>query len=273
MNFAEYICGAGFRRADGREIVVATQTDEILSLCNPGAVTVEVADGASVRLVVTHAEGTDSDIAIRLGVGAQAEMVEWFAGGCSTVRLDQSASSRFAMTAVVAGSARAVYETALAGAGAEYRFGGVFMAGAGESSSVRMRVEHKVADCRSESTVKGVASGDGRGRFEGMVYVAPDAQRTDARQTSRNLLIGSEARIEALPQLEIYADDVKCSHGATVGQMDADAIMYMRQRGIAEAVARRLQVEGFIADVVMHCAVTEVGEALLEALHERMKLL
>ena len=273
MNFAEYICGAGFRRIEEPQVSIDTPTAELLALYNPSRVAIDVADGVSVRMVVTHDAGSESEIVIRLGNGARAEVVEWFDGGESSLRVHQSAGSNFAMTAVVTGSAQAGYAAMLEGAGADYSFGGVFLAGAGDDSAVRMHVSHEVADCRSESTVKGVASGDGRGRFEGLVYVAKDAQRTDARQTSRNLLIGSESRIATLPQLEIYADDVKCSHGATVGQMDADAIMYMRQRGIAEAVARRLQVEGFVADVVMHCAVEEVGEALLEALQERMNLL
>ena len=273
MNFAEYICKAGFRQADDAVVRIETAAAEPLALCNTGAVTVEVADGASVRIVAAHADGSDARITVRLGRGARAEMVGWFDGGRAAVRLHQSAGSSFAMTAVVTGSAQAEYETSMEGAGADYRFGGVFLAGEGDSPSVRMHVAHEVADCRSDSTVKGVASGNGRGRFEGLVYVAQDAQRTDARQTSRNLLIGSEARITALPQLEIYADDVKCSHGATVGQMDAEAVMYMRQRGISEPVARRLQVGGFIADVAMHCAVPEVGEALMEALEERTELL
>ena len=273
MNFAEYICGGGFRRAEGGSIRLDAPTAGPLALCNPGRVTVDVADGVSVQMVVAHGADSDSEVTVRLGAGARAEVVEWFDGGRSAVEVRQAAGSRCAMTAVITGSATPRYEALLDGADAEYSFGGVFLAGAGDTSSVRMRVAHNAADCRSESTVKGVASGDGRGRFEGLVYVARDAQRTDARQTSRNLLIGGEARITTLPQLEIYADDVKCSHGATVGQMDADAILYMRQRGISESLARRLQVGGFIADVVMHCAVAEVGEALLEALQEKTDLL
>ena len=269
MNFAEYICGAGFRRAEGAEVRIGTSTAELLALCNPGTVTVDVADGASVRMVVAHTGESQSEITVRLGAGAQAEMVEWFDGGESVLKLQQAAGSRFAMTSVVTGSGQAVYETGLNGSDAEYRFGGVFLAAGGERTAVKMRVAHNAAGCISESTVKGVASGDGRGRFEGLVYVAQDAQRTDARQTSRNLLLGGEAQIATLPQLEIYADDVKCSHGATVGQMDAEAIMYMRQRGIGEQTARRLQVEGFIADVVMHCAVAEVGERLLDELQQK----
>ena len=96
-------------------------------------------------------------------------------------------------------------------------------------------------------------------------------QRADARQQSRNVLLSDRARIMTQPQLEIYADDVKCSHGATVGQMDADAILYMRQRGLSEAEARRLQVEGFVGDIVRRCAIEPLSEALMERVTAKME--
>ena len=101
--------------------------------------------------------------------------------------------------------------------------------------------------------------------------VAPDAQRTDARQTSRNIELGDEARILTKPQLEIYADDVKCSHGATVGQLDGEAILYMRQRGLTDRQARRLQIEGFAADVADRCAIAELAETLREAVAAQLE--
>lgn len=109
------------------------------------------------------------------------------------------------------------------------------------------------------------------GEFGGLVYVAPDAQRTDARQQSRNMLLSRTARITTQPQLEIYADDVKCSHGATVGQMDAEAIYYMRQRGLSEAAARRLQIEGFVGDIVRRSSFEPLHEAVMELVSEKWK--
>jgi Fe-S cluster assembly protein SufD len=100
--------------------------------------------------------------------------------------------------------------------------------------------------------VKGIAKDNGVGTFDGLVYVAPDAQRTEAYQQSRNMLLSRTARIHTNPQLEIYADDVRCSHGATVGNIDDDAIYYMRQRGLSEEQARKLQVGGFLRDVLGH---------------------
>ena len=161
----------------------------------------------------------------------------------------------------------------LTGADAENSLGGTFLVGGREHAVVKLRTNHRVADCRSDSTFKGVAGGEAVGEFSGLVYVAQDAQRTDAQQQSRNVLLSDTARITTMPQLEIYADDVKCSHGATVGQMDADAILYMRQRGLSEAQARRLQIEGFVGDIVRRCGVEPLGEAVLELAAEKLEKL
>ena len=136
---------------------------------------------------------------------------------------------------------------------------------------VGVKVNHNVADCNSFSLVKGIAGAEAVGEFEGMVYVAPDAQRTDAVQTSRNIVIGDTARIQTKPQLEIYADDVKCSHGATVGQLDGEAVMYMRQRGLSEQQARRLQIEGFVNDIVLSAG--DMGEVWSEELTAKLERL
>ena len=112
---------------------------------------------------------------------------------------------------------------------------------------------------------KGVAGRYGRrGSSAGWSMWRPDAQRTDAQQQNRNILLSETARITTQPQLEIYADDVKCSHGATVGQMDSEAILYMRQRGLSEAQARRVQIEGFVGDVVRRCGIEPLCEAAME---------
>ena len=158
-------------------------------------------------------------------------------------------------------------------AGKLVHLGKQFLAAGQEHCVVRLRTNHNVPDCRSNSYIKGVAGGTAVGEFCGLVYVAPDAQRTDAQQQSRNVLLSDTARITTMPQLEIYADDVKCSHGATVGQMDADAILYMRQRGLSEAQARRLQIEGFVGDIVRRCGVEPLGEAVLELAAEKLEKL
>lgn len=187
----------------------------------------------------------------------------------SDIDVDVHENATCVMTQVVLTSAVTTVKANLIEPGARFELGGAFILKGEERGAVSVDVKHLSSDCVSRTTYKGVASDKARGKFSGLVYVATDAQRTDSEQLSRNVTIG-EARIETLPQLEIYADDVKCSHGATVGQMDEQAILYMRQRGLSYADAKRLQVEGFVADVVLHTAIDDCREGLLELLQDKL---
>ncbi|MDR2885374.1 MAG: Fe-S cluster assembly protein SufD [Rikenellaceae bacterium] len=188
--------------------------------------------------------------------GADVSVTEFVTGRQGSVLLHsafvcQSEGSRLSLVAVAPGGgvARMAYRAELAGPEAEFKLGGLYLATADEQTAFNVQVEHQAPDCRSDQVVKGVVSGHAVGSFTGRVLVARGAQRTAAMQQSRNIELSQGAKIYTRPQLEIYADDVKCSHGATVGQLDDDAIYYMRQRGIDLATARRLQLEGFIGDV------------------------
>jgi len=108
-----------------------------------------------------------------------------------------------------------------------------------------MKVEHAAPHCNSRQFYNGILEGRSRGVFHGRIIVHKDAQKTNAKQTNRNLLLSDEAQIDTKPQLEIHADDVKCTHGATIGQIDEDAIFYLRSRGIAEASARTMLLSAF----------------------------
>ena len=232
---------------------------------------VEVAAGASAHLVVLHAAAATATLTVDLAEGAQFDLTELFLSEAfAEVSVSQAARSRCRMTAVELTSANASYRIDLRGADAESAFGGAFLAADREHCVLKLHTAHLVPDCRSDSSVRGVAGGEAVGEFYGMVYVAPDAQRTDARQQSRNVLLSERARITTQPQLEIYADDVKCSHGATVGQMDAEAILYMRQRGLSEADARRLQIEGFVGDIVRRCEIESLSETVMELVSAKM---
>lgn len=152
------------------------------------------------------------------------------------------------------GKASLSYNTDLAGENVNCRHSLLFISTEEEQTGVNATVNHLMPDSQSDILIKGVASGNAKGNFKGLVFVAQDAQHTQAYQQSRNLLLSNLARIETSPQLEIYADDVKCSHGATVGQVDDDSLFYMRQRGLSEMQARKLQLKGFVDDVLMHCS-------------------
>ncbi len=162
------------------------------------------------------------------------------------------------------------YAVALNGSAASFDFKGVYIAASQEHKNVSLNVMHNVADCRSGEMMKGIAASHGEGRFHGRIYVAKDAQRTEAYQQSRNLLLNTEARIFTEPQLEIYADDVKCSHGAVVGQVEDEAVYYMRQRGIDEAEARKLLTEGFANEIVWHAEGVDVQSCLREAIERKL---
>ncbi len=219
--------------------------------------------GSEARLVVVDGEGL-AEINIDVESGAKLRIlniVHHHSATTMAIAVAEGAECR--MTQVVCSSSDSRVVASLVGRDARFEMGGVFVLTDNDQTSVTADVNHMSADCVSRIKVKGVASGKSHGRFSGLVYVAPDAQRTDSEQTNRNVTIG-EGHIETLPQLEIYADDVKCSHGATVGQMDSDAILYMRQRGLSLVDAKRLQIEGFVDDVVLHSAIE--GEVITETL-------
>ena len=128
-------------------------------------------------------------------------------------------------------------------------------------------IHHDHPDCNSWEVYKGVMAGESRAVFNGKVLVRPEAQKTDAKQTNRNLLLSDGARVHTKPQLEIFADDVKCTHGATIGQIDQTALFYLESRGINKALARRLLTYAFAADVLETIEVDEIRVDL-----ERMTL-
>ncbi|WP_149541119.1 Fe-S cluster assembly protein SufD [Siccirubricoccus phaeus] len=120
----------------------------------------------------------------------------------------------------------------------------------GQHADTTTVLDHAAPDCASRQTYKTVLSGRSRGVFQGKIHVHQVAQRTDGYQMNQALLLSPEAEIDSKPQLEIYADDVKCSHGATVGEIDADQLFYLRARGIPEAKARAMLVEAFLTEAV-----------------------
>lgn len=138
----------------------------------------------------------------------------------------------------------------IVGPHSEVHISGLYLSNADERLSIRTDLRHRVPECVSTQLFNGVAGGSSRVSFFGKIVVAPDAQKTEAYQTNRNLVVSSSAHAETKPQLEIYADDVKCSHGATVGQLNEDEQFYMRSRGIPEKEARILQIISFLAPVL-----------------------
>ena len=131
-------------------------------------------------------------------------------------------------------------------------------------------VDHQKPDGKSDQFFKGLLAGNSRGVFRGHVMVRQDAQRTDAHQTNKNLLLSDTAKVDTQPQLEILADDVKCGHGAAVGQLQEDAIFYLRSRGIDEKEAGRMLAQGFAREVIERSSLGFMKETLLELVSEKL---
>ena len=131
-------------------------------------------------------------------------------------------------------------------------------------------IRHEHPNCRSWEVYKGILDDRSHAVFNGKVFVTPEAQKTDAKQTNRNLLLSDTARVDTKPQLEIFADDVKCTHGATVGRLDEIAFFYMQSRGIPRDEAQQLLIYAFAAEVVTEVASLPVREALDRLIHQRL---
>jgi Fe-S cluster assembly protein SufD len=165
----------------------------------------------------------------------------------STLRIQQERASNVATHSVLLSGAlvRNNVHPVLAGEGAECLINGLFMVNGRQHMDNYMLVEHASPHCNSRQFYNGVLNGQSHGVFHGRIIVHKDAQKTDAKQTNRNLLLSDDAQIDTKPQLEIYADDVKCTHGATIGQVEENALFYLRSRGLDEAAAKHLLLLAF----------------------------
>lgn len=155
--------------------------------------------------------------------------------------------------------ARNEIAASLDGEGASCKLKGAFMGRGRQHLDNTTFVDHAKPGCFSDEYYKGVLDDDAHGVFQGKIIVRPDAQGTDAHQLSHNLLLSETAQVDNKPELEIYADDVKCSHGAATGELDRDALFYMRSRGIEARLAKRMLVEGFIAEIIETIEVPELN--------------
>jgi Fe-S cluster assembly protein SufD len=170
----------------------------------------------------------------------------------STLRIQQGRSANIASHSVLLGGAlvRNNVHPVLAGEGGECLINGLFLGSGHEHIDNYMLVEHASPHCGSRQFYNGILDGHAHGVFHGRIIVHKDAQKTDAKQTNRNLLLSDDAQIDTKPQLEIHADDVKCTHGATIGQIDEEALFYLRSRGIGEGLARNLLLRAFAGECV-----------------------
>jgi Fe-S cluster assembly protein SufD len=181
-----------------------------------------------------------------------------------TTQVHQGRDSTYHSFSYAAGAAlsRTNVYTQLAGENAETRLNGLYLIDGTQHADHQTFVEHLAPSCASRELYKGILDGGSHGVFNGKVYVDPVAQKTDGKQTNHALLLSDHARVDTKPQLEIFADDVKCTHGATVGRLDEGALFYMKSRGLGAETARALLTYAFAAEVLETIEIDELREGL-----------
>ncbi|BAZ94682.1 ABC-type transporter, permease component [Thiohalobacter thiocyanaticus] len=239
--------------------------------------------GASARLVEQYASTTDAAYfnngltEIMLGEDAELEHDRLQdeaaqAYHMSVIHLAQAARSRYrGMVASLGGTwARTEYHTAFSAEEANCELAGFYFAGDGQLTDIHLDVRHPVPRCNSEQKFKGILAGRGKAVLDGRIRVIQDAQQTEAHLSNDTLLLSRSAEVDTKPQLEIFADDVKCSHGTTVGQLDPMQLFYLRARGINADTARKMLCLGFADEVLESCTVPAFIERVDQKLQHRL---
>lgn len=184
-----------------------------------------------------------------------------------TTSTELGRSSRYDTTSINLGAqlSRHDISVVLDHEGAETSVDGLYMVGSDQHTDTHSVIDHKQPHCNSHQLYKGILDGNARAVFNGKIFVREGAQKTDAMQTNKNLLLSDKARVDTKPQLEIYADDVKCAHGAAVGQLDPEELFYLETRGITPELGRSLLTYGFAEEVIGKIKIQSIRSQLDEA--------
>jgi len=265
--------------------VVAIASAESAALMMFPRLVIKLGDGAQASVVESygsHGDGqtlTSPVTAVSLGANAvlrhvklQRESPKAYHVARLDVRL--SRASTFATTAITLGGriSRNDIVSTLDGEGAECTLNGLYVADGETLTDTHTTIDHAMPHCPSHEVYKGILADRAKAVFNGKIIVRQDAQKTNAKQTNKALLLSDNAQINTKPQLEIFADDVKCTHGAAIGQLDEDAMFYMRARGIAEIDARNLLIHAFAGEVLDGVKIDVVRERAMQLIEEKLKL-
>lgn len=190
-----------------------------------------------------------------------------------TVEVQQARDSRFRSFSFALGSllSRTNIYSVMGGEGSDCSMNGLYLLHENQHIDHQTRIEHAAPNCTSREVYKGILDGNSHAVFNGKVFVQPQAQKTDGKQTNKNLLLSDGAKVDTKPQLEIFADDVKCTHGATVGRLDEIGLFYLESRGIGAALARRLLTYGFAAEVLEEISPEAIRHRLERLVFERLE--
>ncbi len=236
----------------------------------------------ALKVVETHASLTDAAYVTNavtelvLGAGSRVEHCRLQNQNqnsfhIATVQAVQDKDSRWLSHSIACGArvARNQIQTLLNAPGAEAVLNGLYLGRGEQLIDHHTVVDHAKPNCESHEFYNGILMDRSHGVFNGKIFVRQDAQKTNAKQTNRNLVLSETAVIDTKPQLEIFADDVKCTHGATVGQMNDEALFYLRSRGISAAGARQMLIRAFAGDVIGRVTIEAVREKLEQLLTSR----
>ncbi len=205
----------------------------------------------------------------------QRESLNAFHVATTTAELGRS--SHFNSTTITLGAQLSRHDISITfnQEGAECSVDGLYIVGSGQHADTHSLIDHREPHCTSQQLYKGILDGKSRAVFNGRVFVREGAQQTNAMQTNRNLLLSNEARVDTKPQLEIFADDVKCAHGATVGQLEDEELFYLASRGLHPDIARNLLTYGFAEEVIEKIKIesirAQLDAAVLNRLHARLE--
>jgi len=195
----------------------------------------------------------------------------------STTSAELGRSSRYYTTSINLGARLSRHDISVVmdHEGAETSVDGLYMVSANQHTDTHSVIDHKQPHCSSHQLYKGILDDNGRAVFNGKVFVREGAQKTDAMQTNKNLLLSDKARVDTKPQLEIFADDVKCAHGAAVGQIDPEELFYLETRGIGPELGRNLLTYGFAEEVIAKIKIesirSQLDEIVLKQLHTNLE--
>jgi Fe-S cluster assembly protein SufD len=249
-------------------------------------IVLRVGEAAQVSVVEIHAEsGTGEPVFVNAVVdvnvapGALVDHVKVQRQGMTSFHLasmfvETGRAAAFTSHAITLGGriARNDIVSVLDGEGAECTLNGLYVAGGDSLVDTHTTIDHAKAHCPSHEVYKGILTGRARAVFNGKIVVRQDAQKTDAKQTNKALLLTDDAQINTKPQLEIFADDVKCTHGAAIGQLDEDALFYLKARGVGAVEARNMLIHAFAGDVLDGVKSVEVREAAMARVEEILGL-
>jgi Fe-S cluster assembly protein SufD len=286
LNGAFFADGACIRLAPGTQVeapihllFVAASADSVAHPLN----LIVAGEGSRATVIEQHvgandiAYWTNASTRIRLQTNAALHYIGVLQEGAKAhhtarIEVEQGASSAFTAHCIALGGqfARKDIAVRLAAEHSECTLNGLYVTNGREHVDFHTAIDHLVAHGTSREFFKGVLDGASRAVFNGKVIVHPDAQQTDAQQSNKNLLLSEDAEVDTKPQLEIFADDVKCSHGATIGQLDENQVFYLRARGLSEQAARNVLTYAFCEEIIAQLPIEPLRKHLNQALIERL---